>query len=248
MTQHSLIQKYSVTKSLLPHEGCSVTHLKQHSSHFLPLPPLLQEYSLCELFPNPQKQKCLWSHKLYGISNPKSLFWGKYSALRHSRFPRPGSLPQHKMPPQSRGTGYTDGNCQPGKAWSTDHGNPVPMIIKTAVQTHPAVHRWCKGLMCHYKPNCWAPNPAFCPVKVPEQSPDDPALNSACFPRVPWKPAKIHQSEQNSWEKHTEKGQSEKLHNRISCIQLLKFALKWWVDNPHQEWKCRNSFSNSWLQ
>lgn len=34
MTQHSSIQKYSVTKPLLPHEGCSVTHLKQHSSHF----------------------------------------------------------------------------------------------------------------------------------------------------------------------------------------------------------------------
>lgn len=95
MTQHSLIQKYSVTKTLLPHEGCSVTHLKQHSSHFLPLPPLLQEYSLCELLPNPQKQKCLWSHKLYGISNLKSLFWGQYSALRASRFPRPNNKCHH---------------------------------------------------------------------------------------------------------------------------------------------------------
>lgn len=66
--------------------------------------------------------------------------------------------------------------------------------------------------------------------------------------QVPWKSAKIHQSDQNSWEEHTQKGQSQKVHNGISCIQLLKFALKWGTDNLHQEWECTNSFSNSWLQ
>lgn len=91
VTQHSLIQKYSC------HKVSSSTWRLQCNTFktalfTLPASPTSPSGILaCELFPNPQKQKCLWSHKLYGISNPKSLFWGKYSALRPSRFPGPNT-------------------------------------------------------------------------------------------------------------------------------------------------------------
>lgn len=152
MTQHSLIQKYSVTKPLLPHEGCSVTHFKQHSSHFLPLPPLLQEYSLCELFLTHK------SRNVYEATSCTASAISNHSSGANTQLWDPGDSPGLDPCPNTNGSREqrdVDGNAQPGRAWSTDggypvHGSPVERTIRTAVQTHPAVHRPCKGLVCHY--------------------------------------------------------------------------------------------------
>lgn len=129
------------------------------------------------------------------------------------------------------------------------------MIIKTAVPTHPAAHGWYKGFMCHYKPNCWAlkPGNSFWPQDFVLPKYPSRALMillwtlafSTCSLKICKNPSVRPEFLGGT---HTERTQSENLHNGISCTQLLKFVLRGWVDNLHQEWECTNSFSNSWLQ
>lgn len=169
---------------------------------------------------------------------------GQILSFESQQIPQACIFARTQTPPWSRGTGYTDGNCQPGRGWSIDggyiaHGNPVQMIIKTAVQTHPAVRGWRKGLMGHYKPNCWAPETgdSFWPQDFVLSKYPSRALmllpRTLAFPTYSLKICK-NPSGRPEFLGRTREGQSENLPNGISCIQLLKFALRWWVDNLHQ--------------
>lgn len=210
MTQHSLIQTYSAINPLLPCQYCSVTYLKQHSSHSL---PLLQNYSFHELC----RFLTYKSRNLYeATSCMLSVDWViSNQSLGEKSYPwATADNPVQYLCPNTYSTREQRDRIH-GWKWLARkelecwwgyivHSNPAQMIIKTTVQIHPTVNGCCKGVKCHYRTNCWAPKPensfwpwvfAFCPVQVPEHSPGDTALKSGISHTGAWKSAKIHQSD-----------------------------------------------------